>query len=148
MLILATCARQIAVVASKFQPQGFRNGKWAWPADLKNGTLANLHTIPTKPTFARAQILEIGKNQPEMALAGGFEKWPLLNLAISAFSNPLLWRVSNRSKGGTLTSFFSPRFSMVVPKPLQIRGYCTSVASEMSCVMQIRLCWAGREFQM
>ena len=45
------------------------------------------------------------------------------------------------AKGGPLPAIFVHGFKGWSQNPLQLRGYCTSVASEMSCVMQIR---AGR----
>ena len=67
------------------------------------------------------------------------------------FKNPIPWKRTvsrfdiaahaaqkKAAKGGPLPAFFSHGFPRVVPKPLQIQGYCTSATSEMSCVMQIR----------
>ena len=59
---------------------------------------------PTKPTFASAQILNLAQKWQKWVQNGPPKNRHLLNLAISGFRNPFSSNVSNRSKGGTLTS--------------------------------------------
>ena len=86
---------------------------------------------PRKPTFARAEIRGWAQKWQILAPIRPFKNSHLLNLAISVLAKPCAGRTKKSSKGGTLTSVFFDAFSKGGSSSQQIRGYCTSVASEM-----------------
>ena len=126
--------------ASKLRSGGPR-WKWAWPAVLKNPRSENLSIDPRNPLKPRARNPDLGQKHPFSGPAAHFKKTRLLKTRRSGPGQTLRWpQEKSGQRGDPSRGFFITVFHGGPQTPANTGGYCTSVAAEMSCVMQIRVC--------